>query len=101
MKLQFTGQFTHAPRDLIRRCGYGEKRTREGKVSYTKMLRGMPFPRFHVYLDEHENGFQVNLHLDQKAPTYGKHTAHSGEYDGPVVEAEGERIKRMIGVMKK
>lgn len=101
MKIQFTGQFTHTPRDLIRRCGYGEKRTRDGKISYVKRLRGTPFPRFHAYLDEMEDGFWINIHLDQKMPTYGKHTAHSGEYDGPVVEAERERIKKMIVSMKK
>ena len=37
-----------------------------------------------------------NLHLDQKKPTYEGHVAHSGEYDGELVEEEAERIRRIL-----
>jgi hypothetical protein len=42
------------------------------------------------------NGFQINLHLDQKQASYGGSSAHNGEYGGETVETEGERVKRVI-----
>lgn len=86
----------------MRRCGYGRLVSRRnGQVSYARRLGGGQYPRFHVYIDEKDGGFQVNLHLDQKQPSYGKHTAHSGEYDGELVEREGERIRQMIEGMRR
>jgi len=43
-----------------------------------------------------DDGFQINLHLDQKAPVYKSVSAHAGEYDGPVVEGETARITAMV-----
>ena len=37
-----------------------------------------------------------DLHLDQKRPIYEGVTAHSGEYDGEVIEREAERVKNAI-----
>ncbi len=84
------------PRMLMQRCGYGEKITRKGVVSYVRRIKGPEFPRFHAYLDIGEAGFRVNLHLDQKGACYEGASAHSGEYDGPLVEEEGARIKDVI-----
>ena len=84
------------PRNLIRRAGYGELRKRNGEVSYTKRLGGGAFPRFHVYIDQTTNGFTTNLHLDQKAVCYGGVSAHSGEYDGRLVEREMARVRAVI-----
>jgi hypothetical protein len=39
-----------------------------------------------------------SLHLDQKAPVYkgvGVH-AHNGEYFGPVIDEEADRIKQIL-----
>jgi hypothetical protein len=84
-------------RDLIRRCGYGEWRDREhDSLSYTRKLGGGNYPRFHVYLDEFDNYFEINLHLDQKQASYIKGKAHSGEYDGSQVEDEARRITAVI-----
>lgn len=77
---------------LVKRCGYAEMRNKDGEVSYVRRLRGYQYPRFHIYL---ENDF-INLHLDQKEPSYKGASAHSGEYDGEVVEKEAERIKQII-----
>ncbi|KKR04678.1 MAG: hypothetical protein UT32_C0027G0002 [Parcubacteria group bacterium GW2011_GWC2_39_14] len=83
---------------LIRRAGYGEHRDRHTpQKSYTRRLTPEFYPRFHVYIEEHGNNVCFNLHLDQKRPSYGGDTsAHSGEYEGPVVEREGERIREFI-----
>ena len=98
MKINFTGQFGLNPQMLLRRCGYGQVRTRE--VSYTKRLSGAEYPRFHAYIEESSDGFTVNLHIDQKKPSYGSNTAHSGEYEGELVEREADRIKQTIESMK-
>lgn len=85
-----------SPDKLIKRCGYGEIRNREGGISYVRRLRGYQYPRFHVYL---EKGY-INLHLDQKKPIYQGVSAHSGEYETEAVKQEGERIKEIIGKYK-
>ena len=77
---------------LIKRCGYAELRRRTGETSYVRRLRVYQFPRFHIYI---ENGY-FNLHLDQKAPCYQGSSAHSGEYEGEILEKEKERIKETI-----
>jgi len=96
MKIPCTKTYSQAPRMIIRRCGYGEIVTRQGQRSYTRLLRGIPYPRFHAYIDVLDEGFQINVHLDQKAPVYNSGAAHAGEYDGPVVEAEAARIARIV-----
>jgi len=90
------------PKQLLRKAGYREfvdPNTR--KTSYVRTLQpGGFYPRFHAYLDMHDDGFQVNLHLDQKKPSYGGTAAHAGEYDGAVVEREGARVQQVIDGMK-
>jgi hypothetical protein len=83
------------PRTLIRRAGYGERfDSRTGKTSYSRRLDGhSPFPNFHVYLSERDGEVEVSLHLDQKQASYGVGHMHSGDYEGPLVEKELERIK--------
>lgn len=91
------------PEDLIRQCGYGKiynKYTDE--VSYARRLgqRGT-YPRFHVYLNEFKDYFEVSLHLDQKKASYEGTSAHSGEYDGALVEGEARRITAKIAEIYK
>lgn len=66
------------------------------KVNFVKKLGPQQYPRFHAYLDLEEGGFQVNLHLDQKKASYLGSKAHSGEYEGELVEHEGKRIQSVI-----
>ena len=77
--------------NFLRKCGY-----KPFYDSYIKVLSGSGYPRFHLYINEKENQYIFNLHLDQKKPSYGKETAHSGEYDGDIVEKEEERIMELI-----
>lgn len=90
------------PRQLMRRAGYAEfldPRTR--KISYVRRLgSGMLYPRFHVYIDTQENGFTLNLHLDQKKASYKGCNMHSGEYDSDVVHQEGTRVRQSIELLK-
>lgn len=81
----------------ILRCGYAKIIDRRmGKTSYAKRIHRDFYPRFHVYIKEESNSVIFDLHLDQKRPIYEGVTAHSGEYDGEVVEREGERIRKFL-----
>lgn len=78
---------------FMRECGYAPF-----KESYVRTLTAHGFPRFHIYVNETEDQYILNLHLDQKKPSYGKETAHSGEYDGAIVEQEAVKIKSLIKI---
>lgn len=82
------------PEMMLQRAGYGRARTRV--PSFQRRLSGGEFPRFHAYIDLIPNGFQINLHLDQKAACYTGTSAHSGEYDGSLVADEVARISALI-----
>ena len=80
--------------NLMRRLGYVPDRFNRGsEPSFSRKIYGDRFPRFHIYVKETNNELILNLHLDQKQPSYEGHTSHSGEYDGSVVEEEARRIK--------
>lgn len=80
----------------MRRAGYGEKPGFKGQMSYTRRIHGAPFPRLHGYIEERGGGIEINLHLDQKEHTYEGSHAHSGEYEGAVVEREMGRLTTFI-----
>jgi hypothetical protein len=98
MDITFAPPLAESPRNLVRRAGYAEFRDpNTGETSYVRRLTNQGFyPRFHVYLKESGGGFVVSLHLDQKRPSYGVGHAHSGEYGGPTVEVEAERIRAAV-----
>lgn len=76
---------------FLRKCGYAPFHD-----SYIKVLSSSGYPRFHLYINEEEDRYIFNLHLDQKKPSYGKETAHSGEYDGRIIEEEVEKIMDLL-----
>ena len=86
--------------NLMRQLGYHFwQRNRETKeMSFIRPIGGVLFPRFHIYLKQDEKTSEIlfNLHLDQKKPIYKGVPAHSGEYEGEVVEKEAERIKNFF-----
>jgi len=96
MQVRLSREKINDPVKFIRRCGYGQMSDRRGgEKSYSKRFGALLYPRFHVYIKEKPDSFVLNLHLDQRQPSYQGVTAHSGEYDGDVVEREGERIRSM------
>jgi len=82
----------------MRRAGYAVfDDPNTGKTSYTKRLSRDYYPRFHVYVETNKDNRQyINLHLDQKRPSYAGSSAHNAEYDGGQVEIEGNRLKGLI-----
>ena len=63
------------------------------EYNLVRKLTGQNYPRFHIYVKQRGEHFDFSLHLDQKQPSYAGTHAHSGEYEGPVVAEEMDRIK--------
>ncbi len=86
---------------LMRRVGYFFLEEGTNEMSFVRPLQRSGYPRFHLYIKviEQDQGRELalNLHLDQKKPVYKGVTAHSGEYEGPLVEGEAERIRKGLG----
>lgn len=85
---------------MARRIGYRPMGvSTDSEYSLVRPLAGRNYPRFHVYVRKDAGGvFYFNLHLDQKQASYHGSSAHSGEYDGDLIEQESERIKNALGV---
>lgn len=81
---------------LMRKAGYFLLENKEKEMSFIRPLERSGYPRFHIYLKIENNEIIFNLHLDQKKPLYKGTTAHSGEYEGPLVENEAIRIKQTL-----
>ncbi|MEK7211958.1 MAG: hypothetical protein AAB731_04965 [Patescibacteria group bacterium] len=87
------------PRNTMRRLGYAEHYDRAtNQFSYVRRFEREFYPRFHVYVEERAGETVINLHLDMKKPSYVGSRAHSGEYEGPLLERERERI---LGIINK
>ena len=87
-----------SPTFFLRKCGYIEIQNphKNNEVSYARSLDpGRFYPRFHVYLEPDKSGFGISIHMDAKKPSYEGSSAHSGEYDGPLVQGEIERIQNI------
>jgi len=99
--------------DLMRTIGYKSAYFQKGgEFSIVRQLGRNDYPRFHLYIKElhqvsnsieldtkiSQKGYTYtfNLHLDQKKPSYKGSHAHSGEYDGKLVEEEAERIRQLL-----
>jgi len=96
MKL-FFGDFKENILNFIRECGYSPiARGVDDEWNCARSLQGRDYPRFHCYIKKEGAGLRVNLHLDQKKPSYAGSTSHSGEYEGEIIEQEGERIKQVF-----
>lgn len=76
---------------FLRESGYSPEGTDEktGELRFARPLRGARYPRFHLYCTKEG---RCALHLDQKQPSYNGTSAHSGEYNGPLVEQEVTRL---------
>lgn len=88
--------FKKSPVDFLRSLGYAFDRQVGDEWSCMRRLMGHDYPRFHAYIKKDGEALIVNLHLDQKKPSYGTNHAHSGEYDGELIEREMERIRKAV-----
>ena len=87
---------------VARSLGYVIIDTKGNEYNLVRKLQGNNYPRFHAYVksfggaQDKLNSYEFSLHLDQKKPSYEGSHAHSGEYFGPVVETEVDRIKEIL-----
>lgn len=81
---------------VARALGYVIIDTNGSEYNLVRKLNYDNYPRFHAYVTQHGMDFEFSLHLDQKAPRYEGVHAHNGEYFGPVVETEADRIKEIL-----
>lgn len=80
------------------RLGYHQQKSRRtGELSYIRRIGRLSYPRFHLYMQHKDKGLLLNLHLDEKQPSYQGQTAHSGQYGGELVTQELKRIRLSIG----
>ena|SRR3989338_7094344 len=92
--------------NIARQIGYVIIDTRpNGEYNLVRRLTGINYPRFHIYLkaasakasaSQGNFDYIFSLHLDQKKPVYQGAHAHSGEYFGPVIDGESDRIKSIL-----
>jgi hypothetical protein len=87
---------------FMREVGYAPQngQIKPGEFKFHRPVAGRPYPRFHIYASAVQDNVSafLNLHLDQKQVSYAGSHAHSGEYDGPLVENETARIQAKSGV---
>ena len=86
-----------SPENFLRQSGYVEISNphKNNETSYARSLDpGRFYPRFHVYMEKQDSRTMINLHLDAKKPSYEGTSAHSGEYDGKIVEQEMKRLEK-------
>ena len=96
MKFIVANKTKENPVQLLRTLGYITIKESYGEFNLVKQLARNPFPRFHLFLKEiNKNSFSLNLHFDQKQPSYGKQAAHSGEY-----ESDNPLLKEEVGVIR-
>ena len=79
------------PVNTMRSVGYAPHRD-----SFVRLLGRNKFPRFHAYLKKVNNRLEISLHLDQKGACYDNATAHSGDYDGEILNTEQQRIINIL-----
>lgn len=86
--------FKQSPVDFMRSCGYAFDRETGVEASCMRRISGHDYPRYHAYVKKEDMTLIVNLHIDQKKPSYGGAShAHNGEYEGDLVEREADRIR--------
>ena len=87
---------------LMRQCGYHFERKDKEELVFSRIISQAKsgYPRFHIYAKAGEVSRQtiINIHLDQKKPSYKGTSAHAAEYDSTVVKEEVARIKQVLGL---
>jgi hypothetical protein len=93
----FNKDLDRAPEMWLREAGYRYHQGHGSNAdSFIRPLGSTPYPQYHIYFIAENERVIFNLHLDQKKPSYPGSHAHSGEYEGAVVEEEIKRLKSLI-----
>ncbi len=93
MKFVWRKPLKYNTKVIMNRLGYHLHVARGvSEVSYVKRLGSSFYPRYHVYLQGDDRGIVVNIHYDEKKPSYRGTRMHSGQYGGELVSQEAQRI---------
>ena len=84
--------------DLVRSFGYAHHGTNGTEYNFVRRLSGMDYPRLHVYVKEDTAKGEIilNMHIDQKKPSYHGSAAKGREYEGALLDKERERIEKLV-----
>ena len=97
MKRAFPKDAVPNPLVVLRKAGYShfvDPNTKE--ESYILRLSADYYPRMHLYVEDEGTNWSFNLHIDQKKASYKGTSKHAGEYEGPTVEREMERLSKWV-----
>jgi len=97
MKIIIQNPKSHS-RNLLRQAGYSMSQNRKGEINFSRRLGPSEYPKFHIYVNKEEVGeiIEMEMHIDEKKPSYEGSKAHSGQYDGDLVEKEKQRILKSM-----
>lgn len=97
MKIRWEQPLTTNPKLLLEEAGYhGFIDPNTQQLSYIMRLGREFYPRYHLYVTQKADALTFDLHIDQKHASYEGQRAHSGEYDGTLVEEEMARLQRWL-----
>lgn len=83
--------------NFMRELGYSTlPLSKNNALNFQKRLTANIYPRLHIYVKEERGARIISIHLDQKKASYEGHSAHSGEYEGELVENEVKRIQEYL-----
>ncbi len=103
MQITVPKPFAQSAEHFLRRAGYARiVDSARGQTSYVfRLSRTAFYPRLHCYIEKEDAAsMTLNLHLDQKQPSYEGSHMHSGEYEGELVEKEAKRIKEVAAKVR-
>lgn len=87
-----------SPANLMRRAGYGlfSRHSRAKEATFIKRVGSADYPRFHAYVKKESGQIIINLHLDQKRPSYSGSHAHNAEYEGLLLIQEVAYVSNVL-----
>lgn len=90
-------QISETSDQFLQRAGFARiYDNRRSQESFVRRLGNYHYPRLHMYIKEEGERIIFEMHLDQKQASYAGSHMHNADYDGPVVEAEINRLRELI-----
>jgi len=68
----------------------------DGEFSIVRPIRRGGYPRFHLYGVQQNSTIILNLHLEQRRPSYENVDSHTGETEGSEIKEEMARIEKLL-----
>ena len=97
MKIVFKNP-KNTPLNLMRQAGYSFERKdpKTEEESFVRHLSTEEYPKIHAFIKKQGEEIIINLHLDQKKPSYPGSYAHAAEYESEILEKEAKNIREIF-----